>query len=139
MKERVKAYVDMVEQDLEMFETLEHRDEILAEYKRDAMRNASAAIVTVNNRHKAIEAERIRAEKARADAAAKAETVQKVEAAIEEHFTAPTVAEAPKEESPAEQTIEPIAVYEVSFTVRGTLEQLRKLKTFLKEGNYDYE
>lgn len=66
-----------------------------------------------------------------------ADVVAKVDEAIA--AVAPPVAEAFDPELPHEPASEPEKVYEVSFTVRGSMDKIRALKKFLTEGDYDYE
>ncbi len=126
LKEYVAQIIDHAAEDVEMIRRQEHRDEIMVEYKRT--RNAAQALITVTDRHRAIEAER-EADAAKAEQRERQQAaVEKVEKAAEEfpEFTAPV-------EIPDEKT------YEASFTVRGTIDQLKKLKLFLHEGGYTYE
>lgn len=60
LQEQVKAFIDRICDDLKLIDTQEHKEEILVEYK--ATLNASSAITTVCERHKAIDAERMRKE-----------------------------------------------------------------------------
>lgn len=129
LKEKAKAFIDRVCDDLNLIDTQEHKDEILYEYKRSL--NASAAILTVTNRYKAIEEAKKREEERRAKEQAAKEAAEKVEAVVET-LTPPTV-----EFVPAPVEVEPILT--VKFTVRGTREQLKTLKEFLKNNNYDFE
>ena len=141
LKEKVKASIDKVSDDLAMINTQEYAAEILVEYKQSL--NVSQAILSVNNRHKAIEEEKARAEAARAATEAKAAVIENVEKAVEE-FTAPITADEPiappiPAETPIEPTQEAVTVYEVSFRIKGSIEQLKTLKNFLIEGAYEYE
>ena len=133
LKRQVKEYFDKVIQDLALIATLEHTTEILVEYRKTL--DVSDAVLTVQERHKAIaEQEKRNAEKS-IIAEKQAETVEKVEKAVRESVTeeisAPEVEEAPPEGN------EP--VYEATFRVTGTLAQLKALKKFLKDGGYQYE
>ncbi len=128
LKEQAKAFVDRVSDDLNLIETQEHSTEILVEYKRSL--NASAAITTVIDRYKAIEAEKEReAERQRLDRQAK-----EAEKAVDEIITAPD-----------EPVIAPLTVEEsdpvltLMFKVTAPKSKLNELKTFLINGGYDYE
>ena len=147
LKEKVKSTIDKVSDDLAMIATQEHSAEILVEYKRSL--NVSQAILTVNNRIKAIEEEKAKAEAAKAEAEAKAAVIEKVEQAADE-FTAPVEIEEPiaapiPVETPIQDDIDPataadtVTVYQVSFKIKGSLEQMKALKKFLVEGDYQYE
>lgn len=60
LRETIKAFLDKVMDDIKLIAVQEHKDEILYEYKQTL--NVSAAITSVTERYKAIEAERARAE-----------------------------------------------------------------------------
>ena len=133
LKRQVKEYFDKVIQDLALIATLEHTTEILVEYRKTL--DVSDAVLTVQERHKAIAEQEKRNAEASIIAEKQAETVEKVEKAVRESVTeeisAPEVEEAPPEGN------EP--VYEATFRVTGTLAQLKALKKFLKDGGYQYE
>ena len=145
LKEQAKAYVDRIQQDLAAIATLDSHEEIIIEYKNSG--NLAAAVATVKARHEAIEAERRRREdfaKRRAEQEARAAAVEKVVEANTfvpaitppvEEFAAPVVTPPvkPVEELPKEP------IYEVSFTVRATREQLRALKEFMTKEGFDFE
>lgn len=128
LKKQIKDFLDSVMQDLRLIATQEHIPEILVEYRETL--NVSDSIFKVQERYRALaKLEKSEAEDKR-QKEKEAETIQKVDEAIEE-FSAPVTEEAKPEEN------EPI--YEATFTVRGTMYQLKALKAFLKEGGYDYE
>ena len=133
LKRQVKEYFDKVIQDLALIATLEHTTEILVEYRKTL--DVSDAVLTVQERHKAIAEQEKRNAEASVIAEKQAETVEKVEKAVRESATeeisAPEVEEAPPEGN------EP--VYEATFRVTGTLAQLKALKKFLNDGGYQYE
>lgn len=145
IKEKIKAFIDKISDDLAMIDTQEHKAEILVEYKRAL--NVSNAIMTVNSRHKAIEEERMRQEKQKADAEAKAAAEEKINAILDEEepeepeFIAPTVQEIPQEEPQpiTEPVQEPVKKYRVSFTIVDTLENIKALKAFMAERGMHYE
>lgn len=123
LKEQAKTFIDRICDDLKLIETQEHKDEILYEYKQSL--NVSAAITSVADRYKAIEAEKAKEEERKAKEEAAQKAVEKVEKVVET-LTPPKVEEA-----------EPILT--VQFTVKGTRTQLKALKEFLNNGGYDYE
>lgn len=128
LHKQAAAFLDRIASDLKVIDTMESRDEILAEYAIDY--NLSRSMLTVDNRHKAIEAERARREEVKA----KQEAVQTAVEAVKEQVAEaiqPPVRTPVKEEAPK--------VFETTFKVRGTIEQLKALKQFLNEGGYDYE
>ena len=133
LKRQVKEYFDKVIQDLALIATLEHTTEILVEYRKTL--DVSDAVLTVQERHKAIAEQEKRNAEASVIAEKQTETVEKVEKAVREsvaeEISAPEVEEAPPEGN------EP--VYEATFRVTGTLAQLKALKKFLKDGGYQYE
>lgn len=129
LKEQAKAFVDKIVDDLNLINTQEHKDDILYEYKSSL--NVSAAITTVTNRYKAIEAAKAREEERKAREQAEAESAAKVEEVVEA-VTPPTV------ESIA-PPVEEEKTYTLKFTVRGTMPRLKALKEFLNNGGYDYE
>ena len=131
LKEQVRQYLDRVDGDLKMIETLENRDEVLAEYR--VLLNVSDAVLVVAERKKRIEAERQRREEEAAARERVEAQVAAVEAAVE--AVGPPVAQEVAEET--ESAEEPI--YSTVFRVHGTLEMLRNLKAFLRDGGYEFE
>lgn len=145
LKTKAKAFLDRVAGDLELIETQELKEEILVEYRRTL--NISAAVTTVNNRHKAMEAERRRRETATVTRSALGASSAKVEETVRETAAGPGLmppvaspvedAPAPEDMPPAEQTAEKL--YSTAFRVTGSLDQLKALKKFLVDGGYTYE
>lgn len=129
LKEQAKAFVDKIVDDLNLINTQEHKDDILYEYKSSL--NVSAAITTVTNRYKAIEAAKAREEERKAREQAEAESAAKVEEVVEA-VVPPTI-------EPIAPPVEEEKTYTLKFTVRGTMPQLKALKEFLNNGGYDYE
>lgn len=76
LKEAAKKFIDRIVDDLTLIDTQEHKEEILFEYKQSL--NASAAITSVLERHRAIEAELERQKVVQAAKEAEQEAVQKV-------------------------------------------------------------
>lgn len=131
LKEQAKAFIDKVSDEIVLIASQEHSEEILVEYKQSL--NVAQAITTVGNRHKAIEEERLRREAAQAEAEAKAAAIGEVEEAVKDEGTQIPLA-APQVEKPGTEENEKI--YEVTFTVHGTREKIKALKTYLIEGGY---
>lgn len=129
LKEQAKAFIDKIVDDLNVINTQEHKDDILYEYK--ASLNVSAAITTVTNRYKAIEAAKAREEERKAREQAEAESAAKVEEVVE--------AVVPLTVEPIAPPVEKKKTYTLKFTVRGTMPQLKAIKEFLNNGGYDYE
>ena len=127
LKEKAKAFIDRVCDDLNLIDTQEHKDEILYEYKR--FFNVSSAITTVKMRHKALEEEKAREAERKAKEEAEKAAAEKV-ASVVETLTPPTVVDEPIEKEP---------IVPVKLIVRGTKTQLKALKEFLINNNYDFE
>ena len=96
----------------------------------------------MHKRHAAIEEERRRREAAAAEQEARDRAQMRVEdvlqaekpaEALYQHSETVPVAEATSSTSTVTK------VFSMTFTVRGTIDQLRAVKKFLEEGGYDYE
>ena len=149
LKEQAKAFIDRICDDLKLIDTQEHKDEILYHYRKaDGMTflNASKAITLVNEKFRAIEEAKAREEARKAqaeqiaEAAAKAAEAAGADRADSTNGTDGVIMppEAVGRETPVESD-EYEKVYQVNFTVFGTLEKLKALKNFLVEGGYRYE
>lgn len=123
LKEQAKAFIDRICDDLNLIATQEHKDEILYEYKESL--NVSSAITTVANRYKAIEQAKAKEEERKAKAEAEKMAVKKVDTVVET-LTPPTV-------EPIAPPIEEEKILKMSFTVKGTMPQLKELKQFIIE------
>ena len=121
LKSQCKTFIDRICDDLALIDTQEYKDEILLEYKQGL--NISLSISTVINRKKALEEQRQR----EAERTAVKEIEINTEKAVEE-----VILSAPTIEAPVE-------IFTTTFTVKGTIGQLKELKAFLKNGGYDYE
>lgn len=130
----------------EVQELSRHEDaaELLVEYKKSL--NVALALSTVRARHEQIELQKQQEAERLAALEQQQAAEEKVQQAIEEaqQDAAPPVEEvsAPEEEQPAavqapEET--QFAVYEVKFAVRGTIEQLKKLKQFIMQEGMSYD
>ena len=126
LKEQVKTFIDRICDDLNLIGVQEHKDEIFYEYKQSM--NVSAAITTVANRYKAIEEAKKREEEHKAKKEAAKAAAEKVVTVVET-LTPPTVVDEPIKEQ----------ILTLHFTVKGTRAQLKALKEFLKNNNYDFE
>lgn len=122
LKEKAKEHLDRVQRDLAMIATLENHAEVLAEYRYTG--NVTDAIANVNARKKAIEEELNRAEFI--DDITNAEAIAKVNEALEA-FAPPVVIDGDED------------LYEVTFTVRGTIAQLKALREFLVSEGLEYD
>lgn len=136
----------------EVQELSHHEDaaELLVEYKKSL--NVALALSTIRARHEQIELQkqyeaqrRAALEQQRAaeekvqQAVAKAQETQQssAEPPIEEVDTA--TEETPTESPTAVQDQAPSTIYEVKFAVRGTIEQLKKLKQFIMQEGMSYD
>lgn len=137
LRKQAAAFLDRIDKDLKVIDSMETRDEVLAEYSQGY--NLSSAILTVENRHKLIEAEKKRREEMEAARAAAqvtaAKVVEAVNEAAKEEAIRPPVAAPVAEPIPNEAKV----VLTCTFTVRASREKLVALKQFLNEGGYDYE
>lgn len=130
----------------EVQELSRHDDaaELLVEYKKSL--NVALALSTVRARHEQIELQKQQEAERRAALEQQHAAEEKVQQAIEEaqQDAALPVEEvsAPEEEQPASvqepEETQP-AVYEVKFAVRGTIEQLKKLKQFIMQEGMSYD
>jgi hypothetical protein len=127
----------------EVQELSRHEDaaELLVEYKKSL--NVALALSTVRARHEQIELQKQQEAVRRASLEQQHAAEEKVQQAIEEaqQDAAPPVEEvsAPEEETDTESPIAAQDVYEVKFTVRGTIEQLKKLKQFIMQEGMSYD
>lgn len=122
IKDKVKAGLDKLKNELDTISTLNYNDEILLEYKKT--KDLSTSISIVSNRHK--ELEQIQKSSVKVD---------NVKVQNEEMLNKVTNSlTAPKEEKISQDEI-----LEMTFKVRGTKEKLKKLVQFIKDGGYDYE
>lgn len=117
-KDVIIEKVDNVERDIETINTMEHNDEILAEYLKS--KNLSLAIKEVNDRHIILAQVQKDYEVVQEEQKQEEQVVEKVE----------KVLSAPVEEE---------KLYTVKFSVTSTKEKLVELKKFLKDGGYKYE
>lgn len=129
----ISTFVTKVAEELVLIEAQENSAEVLIEYKQSL--NVAAAIMAVKNRHKAMAEEQARLEARRVKNDERAAAEERIDE-ITAEMQAPTATYIPETEteSPAETSDE---VFESSFVVRGTIEQLRALKAFLNDNGYD--
>ena len=122
LREQLVQFVSRVSSDVERISEIEGAEEILVEYKRTL--NAVDAIGVVHERHRRIESERAAQEARAVQRERESEAIARVEA------VAPPVILEEKE---------PERFYKCAFTVRATMEKLKKLKKFLIEEGIEYE
>ena len=146
LKDQARNHLDKINSDLAMIDTLEDRDEILVEYRMCL--DAVKAVAIVNERHRQAEEMRKRRE---ADEEAR-RLLEKKEAAIdnvvsegqkqvteEQEFTDEVLPIPTAENAVEGQEIGLEDIFAASFTVYGTIYQLKALKSFLENNGYQYE
>ena len=153
LKENAKAYLDGIDSDLKTIETLEDRDEIMAEYRITL--NLNSAIQTVKDRH--FREEQVRKAREEAEAARKAreEHEASVAAALAE-AEAQEATEMPHEaqeasdvslsppsaeklpEEAGERQDEILKVTYLKYDIYGTIDQLRGMKAAMIESMIGY-
>lgn len=114
----IRDFLNRIEEDRRMISTMERAEEIMAEYKLSL--SLSAAIATVNDRHKRI------AQSAEDLEAAQDRNAKQAEARQALYVEAPEII-------PAEEQL-----YTTTVFVTGTIGQLRALKSFLDGNGYTY-
>ena len=122
LREKLADFVAGISRSMELISGMDDSEEIMVEFKRTL--DAPAAITTVQERHRRIEAEKEAQALREAQRAREAEAVAMVEAA------APQIVEPP---------IEAEKVYRCTFTVSATKPQLKKLKDFMIQEGIRYE
>lgn len=122
LREKLAEFVSGIERSMELISGMDDAEEIMVEFKRSL--DAPAAISTVQERHRRIEAEKEDQMLREEQRAREAEAVAKVEA------VSPPAVESP---------VEAEKVYRCTFTVSATKPQLQKLKEFLIQEGIRYE
>lgn len=121
LKEQAKTFLDKINDDLMLIaaENEELVAEMMVEYKKSL--NVSNSILSVKQRHKALEEERKRQEALKEFKAQEEKVIEKVEEVI-----------APKE-------IVEEKTYKATFTVIGTVNQIKSLKDFMDKEGIKYD
>ena len=138
LKTQILEFVSKVEQDIELVKTVsdsqEFNDKVMYEYRRSL--DINTAINTVKEREQALIVAKERAE---AEAKRKAEAEEQARLQAEKEATEqPTVAEplkAPMVEEQQPTNTGTAEEFEMTFTVKGTFEQLKALKQFIVDNN----
>lgn len=138
LKTQILEFVSKVEQDIELAKTVsdsqEFNDKVMYEYRRSL--DINAAINTVKEREQALIVAKERAE---AEAKRKAEAEEQARLQAEKEATEQlTVAEplkAPMVEEQQPTNTGTAEEFEMTFTVKGTIEQLKALKQFIVDNN----
>lgn len=123
LKNECKEFIDKIVNDLKVIELQENKTEILVEYKNNL--NLALSIQIVENRHKQLEIEKQKEIERQKALEIETQNIQQVE-----EIVAPMEIEEPKEQ---EQE------YEMTFKVKGTLQELKLLKEFLIANNIKFE
>ena len=150
VKTTLTATVLKIAEEVQELSNHEDAAELLVEYKKSL--NVALALSTIRARHEqielqkqyeaqrraALEQQRAAEEKVQQAVAEAQETQQSsAEPPIEEVATA--TEETPTEAPTAVQDQAPATIYEVKFAVRGTIEQLKKLKQFIMQEGMSYD
>ncbi|GIJ96604.1 hypothetical protein CAPN001_11730 [Capnocytophaga stomatis] len=139
LRKQVEEFITKVVNDVDLINSIpesdEYKSEVLFEYKKSLDANHSFRIVKERQEAKQRELARIEAEKqAQAERQAKLQAEQ--EAKQKEVLQAPQeVEQVPSNQVSSEQ--EPNEIYEMTFTVKGTREQLVELKQFIINNNIE--
>lgn len=125
LKEAVKVCLDKVASELDLINIQKEEliPDMLVEYKQTL--NVASAIKNVTDRHKAIEEEKARQEALKALKAEEEKSVAKVKEVVQE-VTAPV-------------EVKEVKTYRSTFTVYGTVEQLKALKEFMEKEGMRYD
>lgn len=140
LRKKASEFLDRIASDLQVIETLESGAEVMAEYRKTY--NLSGSMLIVDERHKAIEAEKARREAALAAMEARNAEEAAAAAAIREAIqqeAPPEAVSAPVQMPDPETAVSQEPIYSTTFKVTANLEKLRALKNFLTDGGYDYE
>lgn len=123
LKEQAKAFIDKILDDIQLINTQDYKEEILVEYKQNF--NVSKAITTVKNRIAMIEREKQIQEDLKQQ---KEDLEQKLSNFPKQEET---ILQAPKTEDISETKSK------MTFTVCGTIQQLKLLKQFILENKIE--
>lgn len=122
LKEKIKTSFDKIADDLALIQTQEYKDEIVVEYKKNL--NVSQAVMTVTERHKAIEEQ-------------KAKAAEQEERKKREQEAGYVVKKIINEIEPPKVETDPVKT--LTFSVTAPMSKLKELKRFLDNGGYKYE
>ena len=122
LKKEVKETLDRIKSEVDCINAISDNSELMAQYMECLDLPAAQIIIAMRKKHKE------QAEQAMAIYKQQEEVKQKVVERIEQ--LAPPVIE---EEKPEEKK------YTMTFTVSGTIEQLKKLKSFMIENNIEFK
>lgn len=126
LREQLVCFVVRVASDVDTISTMEHAEEILAEYKLHL--SLSTAIATVTERHRRIESERQALDARSTARAAEIEAERRIEA-----LGPPTIVKPPDKDP--DEVLENIPFK----IIRATRRQIWRLKEFMEEEGIQYE
>ena len=124
LKTQAAQFVGRICDDIALIDVQEHKDEVLFHYKKIdgfSFLNASKSITFVAEKYKTIEAEKAKEAERQARAEAEAKAVEKVEE------IAPPIVE------PIAPPVEEEKILQLTFTIKGTMAQLKEVKNFIIE------
>lgn len=129
LKEEAVAFLEKVNKDLELINSQQYKDEILVEY--NTCYDAVKAITTVNNRMKAIEEQKNRNE----------ELIHRTTVVIDKQPVETISEKKDILQAPQYTRINNISSEKVTmtFTVTGTIEEIKKLKAYLINSNIEFK
>lgn len=138
LQKKADEFLERIASDLKVISTLEHQDEVLAEYRNGY--NLSGSMLAVESRHRAIEAERIRREEmqARQEAEKAAAEAAAAEAAAREAMMSKAPTEPSAEHVPTEQKAVS-KMYTVLLRITTTKDGMNQLKDFMESANIAFE
>lgn len=128
LKTQCKEFIDRVVEDLKTIKTQEYADEIEVEYRKTL--NLNQAIQEVSNRHLALEQLKRIEESAKETVELEEKTIEKVDAVL----SAPEAIEGQMSIDDFEEK-----KAKITFTVYGTVPQLKEVKEFLEKRGLKYE
>lgn len=128
LKEEAVAFLEKVNKDLELINSQQYKDEILVEY--NTCYDAVKAITTVNNRMKAIEEQKNRNK----------ELIHRTTVVIDKQPVETISEKKDILQAPQYTRINNISSEKVTmtFTVTGTIEEIKKLKAYLINSNIEF-
>ena len=124
IQDQMNEFIDRCAKDVDLINTLEHKEEILIEYKKTL--KSAESIALVMDRYKQLEDMKKEKESAKEQVINDEEMLKKIDSLS-----------APKVEKKTNENLEEIL--ELKFKVRHTRTKLIALKEFLDNGGYDYE
>lgn len=127
LKQQAKDFIDKILDDIQLINTQEYKEEIMVEYKQS--RNVSKSITTVKTRKEMLKRELEIQERQKEEAKILKQNLSAFESNEKLQSKEITVLEVPKKEFLAAKEVKLLSS---TFTVKGTLEQLKALKEFIQ-------